>query len=92
MMRRPINRIFRYNMERTMSTISGSTHTRPSPFRGRTGAFTDLSDSLRRAFKVWAQRHRTRQDLADLPPELLKDIGLTPEQVSHELRKPFWRE
>lgn len=37
------------------------------------------------------QRYRQRRNLAELDDHLLRDIGLTREQVAAECRKPFWR-
>ncbi len=51
--------------------------------------------SLKHVFcqlRQWRQNYRTRKQLADLPPHLVKDIGLEPDQVNAELRKPFWRD
>lgn len=33
---------------------------------------------------------RERRKLAELEPHMLKDIGLKPEDVRHELNRPFW--
>lgn len=40
---------------------------------------------------VWRHRHVTRQELRDLPPHMLRDIGLTPDDARREADKPFWR-
>jgi uncharacterized protein YjiS (DUF1127 family) len=40
---------------------------------------------------AWRHRHQTRRDLRDLPPHLLRDIGLTAADAEAEARKPFWR-
>ena len=40
---------------------------------------------------VWRERSRTRARLADLDDHMLRDIGLDPNLVEHEIRKPFWR-
>ncbi len=40
---------------------------------------------------VWRHRHATRRELRDLPPQMLRDIGLTPEDARREADKPFWR-
>ena len=40
---------------------------------------------------TWLQRARTRRELAELPPHLLKDIGLTEADRFVESNKPFWR-
>jgi len=39
----------------------------------------------------WSERRRTRRELADLPPHLLRDIGMTQEAARAEAAKPFWR-
>ena len=39
---------------------------------------------------VWATRHRTRSHLKDVPPELLRDVGLTDAQAEREYLKRFW--
>lgn len=43
---------------------------------------------------IWQDRIRTRWKLAQMAqenPHLLKDIGLTKQQVEREIAKPFWR-
>lgn len=43
---------------------------------------------------IWRERIRTRWKLAQMAqenPHLLKDIGLTTQQVETEIAKPFWR-
>lgn len=42
-------------------------------------------------FARWAERRATRHDLRHLPPEVLKDIGLTRHDALIEASKPFWR-
>lgn len=42
-------------------------------------------------FMRWYDRHLQRRALAELDERLLRDIGLTPDDVAAELRKPFWR-
>ena len=41
---------------------------------------------------TWRERSRTRARLADLDDHMLRDIGLNPEMVDREIRKPFWRD
>lgn len=41
---------------------------------------------LNRALAV----RRQRQALRDLPPEVLRDIGLTREEALSEAERPFW--
>ena len=40
--------------------------------------------------RTWIDRSRQRQHLAELDSRLLRDVGLTAEQVEHEISKPFW--
>ena len=38
----------------------------------------------------WSERSRQRADLRDLNEHLLKDIGITRQQVLDEANRPFW--
>ena len=44
-----------------------------------------------RGFSLWLSLWRDRRALAELNPYLLRDIGLTTDDVARECRKPFWR-
>jgi uncharacterized protein YjiS (DUF1127 family) len=50
---------------------------------------------IRTGLRDWlagcAHRHRTRADLRDLCPHLLRDLGLTEGEALREGRKPFWQ-
>lgn len=39
----------------------------------------------------WYDRHLQRRDLAEIDDHLLRDLGLTPEDVRRECAKSFWR-
>lgn len=39
----------------------------------------------------WRQKVKTRKQLANLPAYLLRDIGLTDQQIRDESRKKFWQ-
>ncbi len=39
----------------------------------------------------WLRRSRDRTALKQLDARLLRDVGLTQEQVRREIDKPFWR-
>lgn len=54
---------------------------RPSRF-----SFFRLFAALPRALRL----HRSRRDLLQLEPHLLRDIGLTPEQAAREAMRPIW--
>ena len=41
--------------------------------------------------RLWLQRIRTRRALAALTPDQLRDAGIEPWRLRHEIRKPFWR-
>ncbi len=41
--------------------------------------------------QMMRQNARTRRQLADLPPHLLNDIGISEGMRVQELDKPFWR-
>ncbi|MEM8952251.1 MAG: DUF1127 domain-containing protein [Pseudomonadota bacterium] len=45
-----------------------------------------IADALER----WRQRREQRRAMAMLSDHLLRDIGLTRQDVEQELRKPFW--
>ncbi|MGL5008788.1 MAG: DUF1127 domain-containing protein [Paracoccaceae bacterium] len=62
----------------------------------RTGqaSLPSLSRLLRNAARLvtaWQDRSRTRRNLANLDPHLVRDIGLEREAVLTECEKPFWR-
>lgn len=40
---------------------------------------------------IWQARSRQRKHLASLDDRMLKDIGLTADDVRRECAKPFWR-
>ena len=41
--------------------------------------------------RLWHGRARQRWQLAELPPERLRDIGVSPAEARLEAAKPFWR-
>jgi len=41
--------------------------------------------------KRWVDVARSRRQLSELDPRLLRDIGLTREAALKEAEKPFWR-
>jgi uncharacterized protein YjiS (DUF1127 family) len=42
--------------------------------------------------KTWENRSRQRKQLAKLDARMLADIGITAEQVTVEVAKPFWKQ
>jgi uncharacterized protein YjiS (DUF1127 family) len=46
---------------------------------------------IRVVLGLWLHRIETRAELEGMPPERLRDLGLTPDQARAEARTPFWR-
>ena len=44
-----------------------------------------------RLLAPWYDRHLQRRDLAEIDDHLLRDLGLTPQDVRRECAKSFWR-
>ena len=44
-----------------------------------------------REIGVWLALSRERQDLAELDPRLLDDVGIPREAAAREAAQPFWR-
>lgn len=40
---------------------------------------------------LWIDRHHQRKQLAQLDPCMMRDLGLSTEQVQTEINKPFWK-
>ncbi len=47
--------------------------------------------SVNNMVKTWVKNSDSRRALARLNPRMLKDIGLTSNDVQIEINKPFWR-
>ena len=45
----------------------------------------------RRLLSRWYDRHLQRLDLKEVDDHLLRDLGLTPEDVRRECAKSFWQ-
>ena len=60
-------------------------------------AYSETVATLRRSIfrsagkrlAIWRRNWRTRRHLADLPPWMLKDVGITPRQAREEARRLF---
>jgi uncharacterized protein YjiS (DUF1127 family) len=51
---------------------------------------TRLMSSFFKTLTTWNKRYQGRQQLAQIEPHRLSDIGMNPSQVSREIAKPFW--
>lgn len=40
---------------------------------------------------VWQERHRQRSELARMDQRMLRDLGLSAQDISVEADKPFWQ-
>ena len=41
--------------------------------------------------RLWRARVRERRELAALDHVMMRDIGVTPAEITRECNKPFWR-
>lgn len=61
--------------------------------RGQSSTDGDgLFGSALTILETWRQRGRQRRELAALPREILRDIGIDPAEALYESQKPFWVE
>ena len=40
--------------------------------------------------RLWRERARQRRDLAEMSPDILRDIGVSPKAARAEAARPFW--
>jgi len=52
---------------------------------------TRLARRIACVIRQWRHNITTRRHLAQMPEYLLKDVGLSRQQIQDELQKPFWR-
>jgi uncharacterized protein YjiS (DUF1127 family) len=69
-------------------TARTASKTAPSPGRRSVSFVTWLR---RRWLARWYDRHLQRRDLAQIDDHLLRDLGLTRDDVRRECAKSFWR-
>ena len=58
------------------------------------GAYRSLKEMVLSGysiFSLWLFRHQARKELLKRPDHLLKDMGLTREEVEQEAKKLFWQ-
>lgn len=63
----------------------------PSAAEIRPPARISLLGRFLLALLQWQDRARQRQHLATLDPRMLRDMGMTPNDVARELGKMHWR-
>jgi uncharacterized protein YjiS (DUF1127 family) len=57
---------------------------KPATFRQGLRAVIDL-------IFVWQERHRQRAELARMDQRMLRDLGLSAQDIASEAEKPFWQ-
>lgn len=62
----------------------------PRPMTRQTGLWQTINEIVA-WIAVWKHRAKSRAELAKLPPERLRDIGVTLDEAATEASKPFWR-
>ncbi|MBN9220870.1 MAG: DUF1127 domain-containing protein [Mesorhizobium sp.] len=62
----------------------------PVPLPGRR-PFPFLTWVRSRLLARWYDRHVQRSDLREIDDHLLRDLGLTPQDVRRECAKSFWQ-
>jgi uncharacterized protein YjiS (DUF1127 family) len=60
-----------------------------APSRSR--SVIELAGTALAAVWTWRFRARSRNQLADLEPRMMRDIGIDPRALEREIAKPFWR-
>ena len=77
---------------------TATTHTRfasPVPLLGSQGwirpPLSDDAGGLFGLLREWLQRSRAREEISELDDRLLRDIGLSRDDVRAELSKHFWQ-
>jgi uncharacterized protein YjiS (DUF1127 family) len=76
------------------ATISRQAEPRTLFLKALRSAVIELRQGPAAALSAWRAHHHFRSELrrlAALGPHMIADIGLTPDQVSDEVARPFWR-
>lgn len=55
------------------------------------GMWTGGLNAICHRLLAWSSRARQRRALEALDDALLRDVGLTRDEIERETRKPFWR-
>lgn len=76
-----------------MSNLAQNCMNQGQLISNQSGQKSGLFQSLRKfnsLVGLWISRHRQRKQLASLAPHLIKDLGLTSDQIQREVARPFW--
>jgi uncharacterized protein YjiS (DUF1127 family) len=64
---------------------------RPCTGRGTAASRSLILGLIVATLREWRRRHVGRRELANFDERTLRDLGLDPGVVNHEVRQPFWR-
>ncbi|GLQ80604.1 hypothetical protein GCM10007881_41230 [Mesorhizobium huakuii] len=70
--------------------MTARTASTSAPFHARR-SFPFITWFRSRLLARWYDRHLQRLDLGEIDDHLLRDLGLTPEDVRRECAKSFWQ-
>ncbi len=77
--------------DRLFQSIAGSPVALPAPDAATIAAPASTMRRIAMALRIWQARRRSRRELAQVDARSLRELGLSPELVEYELRRPFWR-
>ena len=69
-----------------MTTTALRVRARVRPSAGLAGGLARVTAAI----AVWRERARQRRHLAEMSPEMLRDIGVSVSAARAEAGKPFW--
>lgn len=69
-----------------MTQLTNSLYTHTDTHTNQGGLFQRFVE----AFRTMQQKRRTRRELTNLPDYLLKDLGISREDIRYEMKKSFW--
>jgi len=78
-------------MSEIVNNLSHRAGVRPRSTHGHGSYLQEGLINLFDAMQNWAERHRTRGHLYQMPEYMLRDIGVSRAEVEQEYTKPFWR-
>ncbi|HVY99560.1 MAG TPA: DUF1127 domain-containing protein [Dongiaceae bacterium] len=78
-------------MSEIVTNLSHRAGVRPQVTRGGRSFLQEGLINLFDLVQNWAERHRTRSRLYQMPDYMLRDIGVSRAEVEQEFDKPFWR-
>jgi uncharacterized protein YjiS (DUF1127 family) len=78
-------------MEAIMATFTADKMTNHHQVSNIPFGHPHILTELRQLLRTWHQRFEQRYELARISERDLNDVGMTWDDVAHEVDKPFWR-